>query len=63
MKGSYWGIPIYFNPENNEVKGRNWFFDFLISIVVWVDALSLCILNAFGIEANFMLKIEKKEES
>lgn len=37
-KAKYWGIiPIYFNPHDNEVIGRNWFYDHLVDFAVWFD--------------------------
>jgi hypothetical protein len=38
MRRAYYrSIPAYFNPETNEIKGRNWFYDLLIDINIWWD--------------------------
>lgn len=31
--GKYFGIPIYFQPEENEIVGRNWFCNLLLKII------------------------------
>lgn len=36
-KAHYRWIPCYFNPFNNELIGRNWFYDILVSINIWID--------------------------
>ncbi len=33
----YRRIPAYFNPKTNELKGRNLFFDLLISVNIFID--------------------------
>lgn len=38
MKKAYYrNIPAYFNPANNELCGRNWFYDKLIDINIFFD--------------------------
>jgi hypothetical protein len=38
MKKAYYrGIPAYFDPETNELMGRNVFYDILIDINIWFD--------------------------
>ncbi|WP_437918572.1 hypothetical protein [Sphingobacterium sp. LRF_L2] len=32
-----YGIPCYFNEDNMEVKGTNWFFDRLIDLGTFLD--------------------------
>lgn len=34
---TYRGIPCWYNPVLEEVKGKNWFFEILISINIWFD--------------------------
>jgi len=29
----YFGIPIYFQPEENEIVGRNWFCNLLLGLI------------------------------
>ncbi len=38
---SYRGIPCWYNPINEEVRGKNWFYDNLISILILVDVYLL----------------------
>jgi hypothetical protein len=33
----YRSIPAYFNTDTNDIMGRNWFYDVLIEINLWVD--------------------------
>jgi len=40
-KAHYRCIPSYFNPETNELIGRNWFWDILVGINVWFDFMIL----------------------
>ena len=38
MKKAYYRmIPCFFNPNTNELEGRNWFYDLLIELNVWID--------------------------
>jgi hypothetical protein len=37
MKARYRSIPCFFDPQNNELQGRNWFYDILVDINIWVD--------------------------
>lgn len=39
----YRNIPAYFNPKTNELKGRNLFYDLLISINIFIDSEVLMI--------------------
>ncbi len=34
---TYRGIPCWYNPIDNELKGKNWLFDILISFNIWWD--------------------------
>ena len=37
-RAKYWGIvPIYFNPHDNEVIGRNRFYDIIVTFLIWFD--------------------------
>ena len=40
----YHGCKCYFDDETNELQGRNWLWDWLVSINLWLD------LNVFGLE-------------
>lgn len=33
----FYSIPCYWNNDTNELKGRNWFYDFLLTIAVWIE--------------------------
>lgn len=35
----YRGIPCYFNPINNELKGRNIIYDFFLNITLWFEII------------------------
>lgn len=38
MKKAYYRmIPAFFDPKTNEIKGRNWFYSFLIDLNIWFD--------------------------
>ena len=30
-------IPIWYKEETEEIVGRNWFYDLILDIVVWID--------------------------
>ncbi len=34
---SYRGIPCWYNSVTEELKGKNWFYDLLISLNIWLD--------------------------
>lgn len=36
-KAKYRGIPCYYNEETEELGGRNWFYDILVSINIFLD--------------------------
>ncbi len=38
---SYHGIPCWYNPINEEVTGKNWLFDKLISVLILIDVYLL----------------------
>ena len=42
---SYRGIPCWYNPITDEIKGKNWFYDQLVSIFSWFD------LNVLALDA------------
>ncbi|PQL91008.1 hypothetical protein [Apibacter adventoris] len=49
FKNAYYRkIPAYFNLETDELIGRNWFYDLLIEINVFVDA-KILMLEEFPI--------------
>ena len=53
-KARYRGIPAYFDVFTGELKGRNWFYDLLIDVNVWLD------VNIFLVE-EFPIWIEEDE--
>lgn len=30
-------IPCWWNPATDEITGKNWFYDFLIDVMLWID--------------------------
>ena len=49
----YRGIPCWFDLETEELIGKNWFYDFLVDINVWLD------INVFDVE-EFPIWIEEE---
>lgn len=33
----FYGIPCFWNNETNNLKGKNWLLDFLLTIAVWIE--------------------------
>lgn len=55
-KAYYRSIPAYFNPITNDIEGRNWFYDILIEINLWVD------VNIVGVEEFPILMKEDDDD-
>ncbi len=53
-RGYYRGIPIYFSEYENEIWGRNGFYDALLSVMLWID------IEIFE-EEDFPIWLEDKE--
>jgi len=51
----YRNIPAYFNVEESSIEGRNWFYDILIDINLWID------VNLFGVE-DFPIWIDVEDD-
>jgi hypothetical protein len=51
---SYRGIPCWFNPINDELKGKNKLYEFLLVIMLWID------INIFEVE-EFPIWVEVDE--
>ena len=49
----FYGIPVYYQPEEKEMIGRNWFYNFLLEIV-------LTFVVFFSDEEEFELEIENR---
>lgn len=49
----FYGIPVYYQPEENEIIGRNRFYDFLLNWIVIPFVLF------FG-DDEFAVKIERR---
>ena len=49
----YCKIPIYFQPETNEIIGRNWFWELLLRVIVVFEPL-------FVSEEGFKIEIEHR---
>jgi hypothetical protein len=47
-KAKYWGIPIYFNNETNEMIGRSALSEMLSDIFIWID-VNIVICEGFKI--------------
>jgi len=45
---SYRGIPCWYNPVNDEIRGKNWFYDLMVSACLWFDEKVLA-LDSFPI--------------
>lgn len=54
-KAYYRKIPAYFNEETLELRGRNKFYDWLISINIWFD------VNILRLD-GFPILVEKTEK-
>jgi hypothetical protein len=52
-KAKYRGIPCYFNIFTCEIEGRNWFYDLLLDLNIWID------VNIVGVE-GFPIIIEEE---
>lgn len=53
----YRGIPCYFNVINNEIIGKNFFYEFLINIIIWFD------INIFMVsEFPIWIEVDKLEK-
>ena len=59
-KARYRGIPCYWNPVNDEIVGRNWFYDKLIDIMIWID-LVIIDVDEFPLWVEID-EIEKEEQ-
>ena len=33
----YRAIPCWYNPLTDELKGKNWFYEILLWVVIWID--------------------------
>lgn len=53
-KAYYHGVPCMFNEVTKEIYGRNWFYDILVQLNIWLD------VNVFEVE-GFEIYIEKDE--
>jgi hypothetical protein len=55
-KGYYGGwLPIYVVPETMSIRGRNWFTDIILDMVIWFEVVVIGV-------ANFPITIEDNEE-
>lgn len=48
----YFGVPIYFNQDTNEIEARTDFHEILLEIALWVD------INIIGVTA-FKITLEE----
>ncbi|MDD5353082.1 MAG: hypothetical protein PHS93_07985 [Candidatus Omnitrophica bacterium] len=58
IKGFFYFIPIFYNEENNELKGKNAFFDLLLNIMIFIH--KNIVIKITGIE-DFPIKLEVSE--
>ena len=68
-KAYYKSIPCYFNPINNELKGRNIIYDFLLNITLWFEVtealpITLAIWNSLtsSVPGMNLVEITKLED-
>jgi hypothetical protein len=55
-KGYYGGwLPIYVVPETMSIRGRNWFTDIILDVVIWFEVVVIGV-------TNFPITIEDNEE-
>jgi len=47
----YMGIPCWFNPETNELIGKNWLYDKLLQLAIWVD-INIIMVESFPIKVK-----------
>lgn len=34
----FYGIPCYFNADTDELDGRNWFYEKLLLVAIWIES-------------------------
>lgn len=54
-KAHYRAIPAWFDESTGELEGRNWFYEILIEINVWLD------VNVFDVE-DFPIWVEVDDD-
>lgn len=54
-KAYYRNIPCWYNPINDELKGRNWLYELFLGIALWID------INIVEVE-GFPIYIEKDKD-
>lgn len=55
---TYRGIPCWYNPINEELKGKNLFFEYLLRIMVWID-VNIVEIDAFPL----WIEVDKMEKN
>lgn len=54
-KAFYRGIPCYYNPCNDMLWGRNWLYEILLNVTIWID------INVVNID-EFPIWIEEDKD-
>lgn len=56
MKKAYYRrIPCFFNAETGDIKGRNFFYDALLDIIIWLD------VHVFQVEGFPVFEEEERQ--
>ena len=58
-KARFYKIPCYFNTDDNDLSGRNGFYDLLLDIAVQFDVFVQWFASLFGIDICFEIEVEK----
>ncbi len=59
----FYFIPVYFNLDTLEIKGRNKFYDILLSIMIKIHCVLIFITSfILDIEWTFQIKIEEENK-
>lgn len=59
VKAYYREIPCYFNPLNNQIWGRNDFYEILLQIAIWID-INIVLVDEFPV---WIEKDEKEDDN
>jgi len=56
----FYGVPCYFNEHTSELAGRNRFYEWLLGIMVWIEANFPSSEHGFPIEIGNELENSNK---
>lgn len=63
--GHFYFVPIYFNPINNEIRGRNLFLDIILSAMIKIHNFLIFVMSFFvddNFQFSYPLKIEAEKD-